>query len=690
MGIVHVLDSETINQIAAGEVIERPASVVKELVENAVDSGATQVTVEIEGGGVTMIRVTDNGSGFAAEDIRTAFLRHATSKISCGEDLFRIHSLGFRGEALSSIASVAKVELLTMHKDAYIGSRYRIEGGVEVALEEAGCPQGSTMLVYDLFYNVPARRKFLKSTTTEAGYCNELLSRFALAHPEVSITFISQGRTILHTSGNGKLQDTVFAVFGRETASNLLPVSYEGIGITVGGYIGNSYVTRSNRGGELCFVNGRDVRDKTVRKATEDAFHTYVMQHKYPVTMLTLTVRPDLLDVNIHPTKSEVRFLDPEEVYHAVTTAVRNALTGANLIRNVSVDMQEKEVRTAIERPPESFEKNRSAMSRYTTQEPSSASLEAQKTNDSKQVLFITEEMSHEAFAPYDASQEARPSSEKFASIDDVFRVAEEYANAVDESDVQQDFLPISAEAIAAGESIQDEEFEPDLPILIPKQESFEQEDDSEEKEIVTGEQLSFLDESQPADFRIVGQVFNTYWIIELDNQMLMIDQHAAHEKINYERLLTAMKNGEVYTQQMNPPHIVKLSIREEEMLAKNAAFFEQLGFEIRDLGGREYGIFGVPSTLYRIAPEDYFAETLSQLMDTPNNTDPIVHITERLASMSCKAAIKGGQRISDAEAKHLISELLTLENPFHCPHGRPIIISISRQEMERKFKRIV
>ena len=670
MGIVHVLSTETVNQIAAGEVIERPASVVKELAENAADSGATRITVEIADGGVSLVRVTDNGSGFASEDIRTAFLRHATSKISCGEDLWRIHSLGFRGEALSSIAAVAKVELLTYNEQDYLGSRYVIEGGEEVTLEEAGCPAGTTMFVRDLFYNVPARRKFLKSATTEAGYCNEWLNRFAVSHPEIAVTFLSQGRTIFHTPGNGKLKDTIFAVYGREIAENLLPVSYEGIGLTVSGCIGATVITRSNRNMELCFVNGRDVRSRIVMQAVEEAYRTYVMQHKYPFTALFLTIRPDILDVNIHPTKSDVRFTDSDEVSHAVYTAVRNALTSANLIR-MSELPQEAEPETQAQAPAEPEEKKK---------EPRPAeSFEVHRIEETQPVAqapvsFTAERVSDEFADVFGRNSLKTPvQSEIPANPSPVFTQTDSYvAEPAGADTYDDDSKPSEAEASPI----------PYEAAVKPAAVS--------EPDAVTYEQLTFADPSQDKNYRIVGQVFNTYWIIELPNQMMMIDQHAAHERINYERLIAELKNGEECTQQIAPPEVVTLSMREEETFLANREHFTKLGFDVRELGGQEYGIYGAPTVLLGIPPKDYFQDTLELLSQERRGDDPLLRVAEKVASMSCKAAIKGGQEISLLEAKHLISELMKLENPYHCPHGRPIIVSMTKTDMEKRFKRIV
>ena len=713
MGIVHVLNQETINQIAAGEVIERPASVVKELVENALDSHATGITVEAEQGGISMLRVSDNGDGFAADDIRTAFLRHATSKIETGADLFRIHSFGFRGEALSSIAAVAKVELLTYNRDDYLGSRYVIEGGNEVSLEEAGCPQGTTMLVRDIFYNVPARRKFLKTPVTETGYINELMCRFAIANPEVSFSLISQGRTLLHSPGNGKLRDAIYAAYGREIADNLIPVHMQTDALTISGVIGKPIVARSNRSLELCFVNGRDIRSTLLTKAIEDAYQGHLMKHKYPFTALFLDVRPESIDVNVHPTKHDVRFSDRDAVYNAVVDAVRAAFRETILIPDAVIGKDSTEETSKTQpRPAEVFETNRRSAERYMAPDSenvppapvehatvSSASTKAAeagggagaglenggKADDEGNVTC------EGGFAGAGEGDVACGSSTAVAGDGDV--ACENGFTEAGEGMINRDSEKTGVDAAVPGsvgtttvmEAVTDYR---DTP-LVERPVGTVTATEMLQREIITGEQMSFVDTTKTPDYRIVGQVFDTYWIIQLDHEMLLMDQHAAHEKINYERLLKQVNDGEVYTQQMSPPTVISLTIREEEALLENLEYFTKLGFEIRSLGGREYGIFGVPTVLFDIAPEEYFAQTLDRLTEG-GRQEPLLRVLERLASMSCKAAIKGGQTISYAEADHLVAELLKLDNPYQCPHGRPTIISMSEYELEKKFKRIV
>ncbi len=626
MGIVHLLDSETINQIAAGEVIERPASIVKELVENSVDSGATIITVDISGGGISSIRVTDNGNGFAAEDIPLAFLRHATSKIRTGNDLLSIQSLGFRGEALSSIAAVSRVELLSKRSEDYLGRRYVIEGGVERCNEEVGCPDGTTFIVRDLFYNVPARRKFLKSAVTEAGYISELMCRFSICHSSIAFTLLINGRTTLHTSGNGNPRDAIYSVYGREIAMNLVPIHAENELFTVDGFLGKPLIARGNRTNENYFVNGRYIRSSLLSKAIEEAYQPYSMQHKYPFTALSFQINPAEIDVNIHPTKTDVRFSNGELLAQTVRSEIGMALKQAILIPDMKLS-QETPVNKPIARPPEGFETNR---------------LAATISSESK----LSDSLSmHVAETPILEQYHVGPKTP----------------------------TPQPLTHIPSSEPVK-------RPTEQVEQLSLFQETEQTKEAFV----------KEPEDtYRIVGQIFSTYWIVEKDNQLFYIDQHAAHEKILYERTLKELENRENCSQYISPPIVLSLSLREEEVLKQFMQHFETLGFEIASFGGQDYAVQAVPATLFRLTGEDYFHELLDELLTLPKAT-PSRQVLERVASMSCKSAIKGNQTISEAEAKNLIHELMTLENPYHCPHGRPIIIALSKHELERKFKRII
>ncbi|MBO4668554.1 MAG: DNA mismatch repair endonuclease MutL [Lachnospiraceae bacterium] len=638
MGIIHLLSSDTVNRIAAGEVIERPASLVKELIENSLDSGADSITVDIQNGGISFIRVTDNGSGFMKDDIPTAFLRHATSKIREESDLSHIESLGFRGEALASIAGVSKVELITKRKEDFLGSRYLINGGEEIEFSEIGCPDGTTFMVRDLFYNVPARRKFLKSAVTEAGYINECINRFAVQRPDVSFSFMSQGRTLLHTSGNGNRKDAVYAVFGRMIADNLIPVSYEGKTVSITGFLGKSAINRGNRNYEMIYVNGRQIRSGILYNAVEDAYANYLMQHRYPFTVLLFEINPEEVDVNIHPAKMDVRISEQETITAEITSALAEILRKAVLIPDME---PAEEVKAAPVRPPEAFE-----------------------------TVRIRQEAAYHAPAFTSSVQEAKVPELRSESVSQGI------------TPVENDTVPVFSRPAEAAVSA------PDSTVCA---ESFSM---PVEESDTKHEQASFLDTDfqkmrDEVSFRIVGQVFKTYWIIETNDQMYIIDQHAAHEKINYERFVKAMNEQTPASQTLFPGIVFSLSIREEEILQRYSESLERIGFTIEHFGGRDYRITAVPVCLYRIDARDYFLSVLDSLSESGTSVRP-EQVYETLASMSCKAAIKGNQRISEMEAEHLFKELLTLENPFHCPHGRPVIISMSQTEMERKFKRIL
>ena len=653
MGIIHLLSPDTINRIAAGEVIERPASIVKELVENALDAGASSVTVDVQNGGISFLRVTDNGCGMEKDDIPTAFLRHATSKIKEEADLQHIRSLGFRGEALASIASVAKVELLTKRKEDFLGSRYVIEGGEEKSFEDAGCPDGTTFFIRDLFYNVPARRKFLKSSVTEAGYISETMNRFAVARSDVAFNVMLQGRTVLHTSGNGNQKDAIYNMFGREVADNLIPMHYDGQKVSIRGYIGKSVISRGNRGYEMYFVNGRYVRSNLLYKAIEDAYSAYMMQHQYPFTALLFELNPEELDVNIHPTKTDVRFSEQENVCDEIRKAISTALHNAVLIPDAGTEEEKKPV---FERPPEVFETKRMeamqpanpevqpAMQLSQPLQPNSeTTLKPVVTPKPEQIsMFYEEPKPVQAPMPFEPEKHVKDS-------------------AVSE---------IPSPSYGAGST----------DIKTPMVQN---------AAVQTASDEDFVKLRKTVDFRIIGQVFKTYWIIETEGKMYIIDQHAAHEKINYERLVKAFESGENCSQMIYPSIILSLSLREEQVLTEYMDTFTAAGFVIQHFGGRDYQISAVPATLYRMDAKEYFLAILDSLSEFNTGVTP-ERVFETMASMSCKAAIKGNQTISEMEARHLFEELLSLDNPFHCPHGRPTIISMTEYELERKFKRIV
>ena len=663
MATITVLDQNTINKIAAGEVIERPASVVKELLENAIDAQATAVTVEIRDGGTSMIRVTDNGSGIPKDQIGLAFLRHATSKIRAVEDLFTISSLGFRGEALASIAAVSQVELITKTGDSLTGFRYQIEGGKEKGLEEVGAPEGTTFIARNLFYNTPVRKKFLKSPMTEGGYVADLVEKIALSHPELSVRFIQNNQNKLYTSGNHNLRDLVYTVYGREVTANLLPVEGEEGEIRIGGFIGKPLIGRGNRNYENYFINGRYIKSGIISRAIEEAYKPYLMQHKYPFTLLHFTIAQDFLDVNVHPTKMELRFKDNDQVYRAVYNAVKEALAEKELIPKVTL-REEKEEKASqspaehVRTPhPEPFEQKRKALLGGAAVPVQPALVrESGRSYGVGKLLENSPKPQPESPLPPLRPQSPQPQPSETEGT----------------PAQREPSMPQPAEK-QHGEKHPPKEHP-------PKEQPPVQMDLFEEK---------FLDPASRKRHRLIGQVFGTYWMVEYDGQLIIIDQHAAHEKILYENTMNNLKTREFDTQMISPPIILTLSTNEALLLERYMDQFTRLGFEIEGFGGREFAVRGVPSNLLSIAKKELLMEMLDELTEEGISGEPDL-ICQRVASMSCKAAVKGNHDMSPAEADALIDQLLKLENPYHCPHGRPVMMSMTKYELEKKFKRIV
>lgn len=709
MGKIALLDKNTIDKIAAGEVVERPASVVKELTENAIDAGANMITVELKEGGSGLIRITDNGSGIGADDVKTAFLRHSTSKIRTVEDLLTAGSLGFRGEALSSISAVAQVELITKTKDAFVGTRYQIDGGVEQAMEEAGCPDGTTFLIRNLFYNVPARRKFLKSAMSEAGLCSELMQRMALSRPEIAYKFINNGKIVLQTSGNGNLKEVIYQIYGREITANLLEVNHieESAGISVRGFIGKPVVSRGNRNYENYFINGRYIKSSVVSKAIEEAYRSYMMQHKYPFTALHISMDTAMIDVNVHPTKLEVRFSDSEAVYYAVYHAVRDALAGKNMIPQVGFGKEEKSTKVELpkrETKPEQFETARMAQQAWERPTVGNVVRPMEKVTEpvgkTSEPVGKTSEPVGESVSEktsFIENKSIEPIGTAAAKTVETFVLREEKAPyAVASNDKKTDF----STKVVDTKSTEKSSFEEDLKsfqeetVRIPEevQAVKEPEIEKQEQSIFVQEQMelpNLLSDENKKEYRIIGQLFATYWLIEMDGQLFMIDQHAAHEKILFEQTMKRIREKEMLTQQIAPPYIASLSLREEEVLQAQAEVLRRLGFEFEHFGGRDYKVTGVPADLCGLTGGELFMQLLDELVAEKLHGSPEM-LVEKVASMSCKAAVKGNMTMSEQEAKTMIDLLLTLDNPYHCPHGRPTTISMTKQEIEKKFKRIV
>ncbi|WP_308802709.1 DNA mismatch repair endonuclease MutL [Agathobacter sp.] len=615
---IAILNQETIDKIAAGEVVERPCSVVKELVENAIDAGSTAITVEIKEGGISFIRITDNGCGIERDQVAVAFYRHSTSKIRSAEDLLTVKSLGFRGEALSSISAVARVELITKTYDELTGTRYVIEGSKELSNEEIGAPDGTTFIVKDLFYNVPARRKFLKTAQTEGSYISDMVEKLALSHPDISFKFINNNQTKLHTSGNGNRKDIIYHIFGREISSSLLEVKHECEYFKVEGFIGKPVITRGNRNYENYFINGRYVKSNILSRAIEEAYKSFLMQHQYPFTVLYFTFFSEL-DVNVHPTKMELRFDNNNEIYVELCDTIYAILSHKEMIPEVPVDSTpapKKIVHEYKEPIPEPFEKRR-----------------------------INEVRAAESRSVY--GQSVTSAVKDYSAIETAAKTPE----------TSTAYEPAQA---------------------------------------VTGIQQTlgdydkvFLTESSKKQFSIIGQLFKTYWLIEFEDKLYIIDQHAAHEKVLYEKTMARLANKDFTSQRISPPIVMTLDARECEMLEKYRPQIEQFGYEVEHFGGKEYMISAIPDNLFNIDMKDLFIEMLDDFSNATGRQTPDI-ITEKVASMSCKAAVKGNDKLTLPEINELIDELLSLDNPYNCPHGRPTIISMSKYEIEKKFKRIV
>lgn len=645
---IEILDQQTIDKIAAGEVIERPSSVVKELVENAIDAKASAITVEIKEGGISFIRITDNGCGIEREQVPLAFLRHSTSKIRNVEDLLTVSSLGFRGEALSSIAAVAQVELITKTISQFSGTRYVIEGGKEKSSEEIGAPEGTTFLVRNLFYNTPARKKFLKTAQTEAGYIGDLLERLALSHPEISFKLIVNNQPKLHTSGNSNLKEVIYHIYGRDIAANLLELQGENEWFSIQGFIGKPLISRGNRNFENYFINGRYIKSSLIAKSIEEGYKSFVMQHKYPFTVLHISINGSLLDVNVHPTKMELRFSNGEEIYQYLTQLIRDAINQNELVYQVSLEQEREEKARQAQEKKERMGSGRKAPEPFETKR-----LEAVKA-------AIRKDSPYEPKYEKTAATSRRDKSESQHAV-----VAEEITYGTLDSQSQQE-----------PETAKQQDFLEELQGTDPSEE--------------TGEQpRKLLEEASRPAHKIIGQLFDTYWLVEFDNQLYIIDQHAAHEKVLYERTLAGLKNKEFTSQVIYPPILLTLNLQEESLLKKYMGYFQKLGYEIEHFGGKEYSVTAVPANLFGLNGQELVIEILDSLADFHGKETPQM-ITEKIASMSCKAAVKGNQNISRPEVEALIGELLTLENPYHCPHGRPTIISMTKYELEKKFKRVL
>ena len=618
---ITVLDKNTIDKIAAGEVVERPVSVVKELVENSIDAGAGAITVEIKDGGISYIRVTDNGCGIKKDQVKTAFLRHATSKIKSIEDLIDVGSLGFRGEALSSIAAVSKVELLTKTEEEFTGTRYVIEGSRELSCDDVGLPEGTTFIVRHIFYNTPARRKFLKTPQSEGSYISDFMEKIMLSNPDIAFKLIINNNTRLQSSGNGKIIDIIYNLYGKDLVDGLLPIEADDGDTKITGYIGKPELSRGNRSFEIYYVNQRYIQSTVIRRALDEAYKPYLMLHKYPVVFLYFNISPELIDVNVHPTKKEIRFLEGGVLYDQIVKSIQETLSHKELI-------------------PDIHEKDKTISGTVKKIENENLRPEPFENKVISEYKLVTQEYKTPVIHEY------APVTSKYEKWEKADKTVE---NITDVNNTEEQKKPVQMSMFEDG----------------------------------------FLSTEGIKKHRIIGQVFETYWIIEMDNRMYVIDQHAAHEKVKYERLIKQLEKGEVNSQMLNPPIIVTLSKAEEAVLQKYGENFKRIGFEIEQFGGNEYSIREIPTDLFGLTPVEYFHDLLDELMNDKlsRNIDSVDH---RIATMACKSAVKGNSRLSLDEARTLIDELLTLDNPFNCPHGRPTIVSFSKSELEKMFKRIV
>lgn len=717
--MIKVLDQNTINKIAAGEVIEKPSSVIKELVENSIDSGATAVTVEVKGGGLSFLRVTDNGAGIKKDEVKLAFLRHATSKLVTVEDLLSISSLGFRGEALASIAAVAQVEMITKTADDVTGLRYQIHGGKEISSEEIGAPGGTTIIVRNLFYNTPARKKFMKTDATETSYIYDLMCRICMSHPEISFKFIANGTDKLFTSGNGKLRDIIYHIYGRDITSNLLEINAENDYMKISGYIARPCISRGNRSFEGYYVNHRYIKSAVLTKAIEDAFRTFVMIHKFPFTEINFQVRPDLLDVNVHPTKMELKFANSQDIYSFTYNAIRETLLFKELIPDVAPGKDPKPEtfkQRDVGKAPEAFENKRReaivrAEERTVPQSQPEQHRPAEPQNQPEQLRSAETQTSPQQLCPIEPQTSSQPVHPVIEIIDetsssnnkgsdvidnnktekpagnyiyadrnnDLERAIVQNRNVVNESPAYTASAPARPSVTAA---TQDSTVSAasDASYIEEAGKKYVQQDMFQEK---------FLTKEARAKHRLIGQLFKTYWLIEYDGKFFIMDQHAAHEKVKYEELMENYKNKKIYSQYLMPPAVVTLSAAEIEFLHENMEMFEALGYQIENFGGREFKLNAVPDNLFGLDGRELFIDFISDASSSAKKVtiDTFIH---KLSTMACKAAIKGNTEISFKEADALIDQLLKLENPYTCPHGRPTVISMTEAEIEKKFKRIV
>ncbi len=648
---IELLDKATIDKIAAGEVVERPGSVVKELCENAMDAGASAVTCEIKSGGKALIRVTDNGCGIDKDSVKKAFLRHSTSKLRSIEDLLSIGTLGFRGEALSSISAVSSVTFMTKTAESITGTRYIINGGAEISFTEAGIPDGTTIIVEDLFYNTPARKKFLKSDKAEEAFCRSIFEHLAMSHPDISFRFISNGRTLLETSGNGRLIDVLYHVYGLDMTKNLLlvenkqPKDDQHNAMKLSGYIGNPMTARGTRKYETFFVNGRYVNSTVLSKASEEAFSNYLMKHEFPSLVLFLDIPGTEVDVNVHPTKATVRFSKEDEVYCFVRDSISSVLSKREFVHDM-VDTAKGITH--------------------------SGSLKAETLLKDKELNSIAEQ-SHDPFLP---QRKDTPEVESSIEEHTLYETTPVVIESKEES-FKEHSLNESDDSVAEDRYNHKRTIEKQLSF-----DDFAELDSDADKENTPS--------VNTPSFRLIGEVFNTYWLLEFSGKLYLVDQHAAHEKVNYERFLNRYHNKSFSGQRIMPPHIITLSPEEKVFFENSGDLFKSYGFEIEAFGDNEVAVYAVPTDLYGMDEMEFFRNLLDEFGSKIDLSEDPDIILNKLATAACKASVRGGDRISTYEANILLKELFSLENPYNCPHGRPTMVSFEKREIEKMFRRIV
>lgn len=764
MGNIVLLDDLTINKIAAGEVIERPASVVKEMVENSIDAGATKITVEIKNGGISFIRISDNGKGIAEDDMEIAFERHATSKIRKAEDILEVMSMGFRGEALASIAAIANVEMVSRTVDSSIGHKIVVEGGKTLEQSEVGAPIGTTITVKNLFYNTPVRYKFLKKDYTESGYIEDAITRLALVNKHISFKLISSGKTIIQTNGNDDEKSVIYSIYGKDTAEAIIETDYDYEGIKVSGVVGKPEIARSNRSNQLYFVNGRYIKDRTLTAAAEQAFKGMIPINKYGFLILNIQLDPALVDVNVHPAKLEVRFEEENKVFKAVYYTIKEALTKKELVENVVQKSDEKPEKVEGKKTEENLEvldaKNNNTTTTTTIEEESKAVIETIKDDkefskknkhlkneedESKENLLeevykfrkglkeigVSETSSVYTPIPIDDSEELKENNKiekeeienkeelTVPSESQVEQMTEELIkqrDAIENSKLENPLAKSEEEnksvtfddmytKVFGNKAIQavnlkefsdsEKKVLDEIKGSVKNDEVDSIQDKVEEKKIEenviteeNSEQIEEFKNMTGKNYKFIGIAFSTYIIVEIENEMYIIDQHAAHERIMYEKVKkNYYSTDDKDSQLMLLPDVITLSHKEKELITENVEMFEKAGFSLEAFGENTIKLNGVPNICIDMNTKQLFLELLDEI-DNYSRTDRQEKEERFIATIACKSAVKAKMKLTEAEVDKLMERLLELPNPFTCPHGRPTAIKMSKYDIERKFAR--